>query len=375
MRVHSERVITTTTIRTSRLLLDRASGWAAGDARARRQLPPRDLVALTFVCMGFVGVGALLSHLTGAPFVVPRGRSPALGVNFSLPLVAAIVGYVALQLGARVRDPRVRRDGWSRRAAADVFLLSLFILVVYVHFHIKMWVPLVNPHLYDTHYFAIDLRLRPVIGALRGARAAIATVLPDPDVWYELAFFAMFSLSFWFHAAGRRRFHYHNMVAISLTEVFGALLYLVAPAVGPFVFEHGDNALATAAQLRMYGEFHALQAGGVGWLTRHGSEYFTAPLAAMPSLHVAATFVLAYYAVRARLLIAPLAVAALGWIGIESVVSRWHYLVDVPAGLAVAFVSIALANRLCAFRLGAGEAAEVAPRQRGAAGVARPEGA
>src|SRR5262249_10265343 len=79
--------------------------------------------------------------------------------------------------------------------------------------------------------------------------------------------------------------------------------------------------------------------------------YFTAPLAAMPSLHFAAAFVMAYYAWRAQLAIAPLAVAIVGWISIESVVSRWHYLVDLPAGLVVAAVAIAVANRLCRRRL------------------------
>ena len=312
------------------------------------------MLVLTIVCAGFAGFAAFLSRVTGARFVVPRGRSPALGTNFSLPLVAALAGYAALQILSRLRAGGRGRREWVRRVMVDCYFLTLFVVVLYLHFHVKMWVPLLNPRSYDALYFGVDDRLHLLVEALRCVRGAIARVLPAADIWYELAFFSMFSLSFWFHAAGTRRWHYHNMVAITLTELMGPLLYLVAPAVGPFLFEHGDNAMATAAQLRMYGEFQAFQDGGVAWLARYGGEYFTAPLAAMPSLHFAATFVLAYYAVRARLVIAPIVVAAVGWIGIESVVSRWHYLVDLPVGLMVALVAIALANRLCRFRLHAG---------------------
>jgi len=224
-------------------------------------------------------------------------------------------------------------------------------VIVYVHFHIKMWVPLLNPRSYDALYFGVDRRFHLLIEGLHGLRHAIAVVLPRADVWYQLGFFSMFSLSFWFHAAGNRRWHYHNVVALSLTELVGGLSYLVAPAVGPFIFERGDNPMATAAQLRMYEQFQAFRAHGAAWLQVHGSEYFSAPLAAMPSLHLAAAFVIAYYAVRAQLAIAPIAVAVVGWISIESVVSRWHYLVDLPAGLVVAGVAIAVANRLCRGRL------------------------
>jgi hypothetical protein len=307
---------------------------------------------LSVVCFAFVSVAALLSRATGAPFVMPRGESPALGTNFSLPLVAALVGYAGFQILARATAAGPSEgDRWTGRVLIDFYLLALFTLVIYVHFHIKMWIPLINGRSFDGTFFAIDNHFRFLIEDLRGLRSAIAAALPLPDIWYEAGFFSMFSLSFWFHAAGRRRWHYHNMVAITLTELIGPLLYLVAPAVGPFVFEHGDNARATAVQQRMYEQFQAMQDGGVSWLGRHGGEYFTAPLAAMPSLHFAVTFVLAYYAVRARLVVAPIIVAAVCWIAIESVVARWHYLVDLPAGLLVAGAVIALTNRLCQFRL------------------------
>jgi hypothetical protein len=341
------------------LPLSRVSRRSDPNARAAR-LPalrvarsiPRDLLTMTLICVAFAALADVLRRAIGASFVWPRGRSPALGVNFSIPVFAALAGYALLQVGHRLaRRGRERRSAWIARIGVDLYMLALFVVVLYVHFHIKMWVPLLNPKLYDAAYFAIDERLGFLIQDMRSIRASIATVLPAADIWYELAFFSMFSLSFWFHAASRRRWHHHNMVAITLTELLGPLFYLLAPAVGPFLYQQGDNARATATQLRMYGEYQSVQAMGVGWLADHGAGYFTAPVAAMPSLHFAATFVLAYYAVRARLVIAPVIIAALCWIAIESVVSRWHYLVDLPAGLLVALAAIGLANRICRHRL------------------------
>lgn len=313
---------------------------------------PRDVRALTLACVAFVLFGAALSRAIGAPFVLPAGESPALGTNFALPLVAAVLGYVGLLVGANVvRGAAADEAPWRRRVADDLYLLLLFVIVVYVHFHVKMWVPLVNPRHFDADYYAVDTTLRPVIDVLGWARAGLADLLPHADVWYVLGFFSMFSLSFWFHAASRRHWHYHNMVALALTEIVGAIAYLAAPAVGPFVFEHGPNALATAGQVRMYAQYQELQRDGAAWLAAHGGSYFTAPLAAMPSLHLAAAFVMAYYAVRARLVIAPYAVAVVVWITVESVVSRWHYLVDLPAGLVLAAFVIAVTNRLCRHRV------------------------
>jgi len=36
------------------------------------------------------------------------------------------------------------------------------------------------------------------------------------------------------------------------------------------------------------------------------------------------------------------------WVTIESVASRWHYLIDLPAGLGVALLVIWLTNRITA---------------------------
>ena len=94
--------------------------------------------------------------------------------------------------------------------------------------------------------------------------------------------------------------------------------------------------------------FSQVQREGADWVSRFGSVYFTASLAAMPSLHVAHATVITWSIFQARLwVVLPLFGFLWFWILIESVASRWHYLVDAPAGLAVAAISIWLAHRLC----------------------------
>jgi mitochondrial fission protein ELM1 len=340
------------------------SSWSEGGSGSRHQggiapeyaaaataerLFPTGLAFVPLILALFLAAAGAISLIGGTHFTVPHsGNIPGLHTNYWVPPIAAALGYLVLQCLVKLVGPAKR--SWRQIAAfavTDYLLLAVFILVIYVHFNIKMWVPLINPSLHDSAYYAVDEALRPLLNAMVSVRQAIATVLPAPDIWYQAAFFAVFVLSFLTHALGRRRFHYHNMVGLLLIEMAGPLTYLIAPAVGPFIFEHGPNTLATVAEGRMFEVYQHVRAGGADWIAANGGSFFAEPLAAMPSLHVGATLIIAYYAVRARLWMAPLAVAALFWITIESVVSRWHYLVDVPAGVLLAIAVIAITNRLC----------------------------
>jgi mitochondrial fission protein ELM1 len=317
--------------------------------------PSGSIATVVWTTAIFAAVVLCISMVIGARLTLPgSGKIPGLETNYWIPPVAAIVGYLFLQSATRYVG--AHRRSWreiSRHALDDYLLLFLFLLVVCIHFNLKMWIPLINPGLYDQDYFAIDQAARPVLGFLGELRSAIAQVLPAVDIWYQAAFFSVFVLSFLSHALGDRRFHYHNMMALLLIETVGPLTYLIAPALGPFIFEHGPSAAATSAQLHMRDEYMKALQGGASWINAHGSEYFAQPLAAMPSLHVGAAFIILYYSARARSWMMPLAMLAFGWIFIESVVARWHYLIDLPAGLLLAAAVIAVTNRLCERSIGA----------------------
>ncbi|MBX6320653.1 MAG: phosphatase PAP2 family protein [Rhodospirillaceae bacterium] len=279
--------------------------------------------------------------------------SYALGVHYLVPFTVGIAGY-ALAQGVRLllRTGRPSAATLGREVACDLYLLVLFLVVIYVHFHIKMWMPLINPADYDADLFAIDRALRPAVDLAFRLRAALAPAIPAVDHWYQVGFLMMFALTLWSHAVERRRFHLHALVAILLLEMTGALAYLAAPAVGPFVFEAGINPLASAAQHLMHASFLTVRAQGAAWLAVNGGRYFTAPPAAMPSLHVAGAFIMSWYALRARSVVAPLMIVLTLWIVIESVAARWHYLADLPAGLALAAAVMAVAGRICRPRSG-----------------------
>jgi hypothetical protein len=279
--------------------------------------------------------------------------SPALGIPAIVPVAAAAGFYLLAQL-ARFRwrpRPGERRADLLRAIGADFGFLGLFLAVTYLHFHIKTWMPLVNPHLYDAAYLAVDERLRPLIDAMARVRAAVATVLPAPDLWYQGAQAALVMLAFWLHALGDRRWHHHSMTALLLLLMLGPLTYLIAPAVGPFLYEAGPNAVATSSQHAMHAVFLDVQQGGPAWLAAHGGEHLTAAVAAMPSLHVALATLVTYYAWKMRSALLPLILFLSGWIFVESVVSRWHYLVDLPPGVALAALVILAANRVCRWRV------------------------
>ncbi len=316
---------------------------------ARIGLLRPNLVVLGAAAIGFGVITVLLALASGAPFVIPGERvSPALGLSPALPPAIALAGWllgqlISWQAGAGGRDG----DRLAQRLATDLAYIMLFVVVIYLHFHIKMWMPLLNARLYDGPYFEIDQYLRPLIVQLGRLRTALASVLPAADFWYQGAQLGLFIGSFWIHGLGDRRWHHHNMTALLLNLMIGPLAYLLAPAVGPFVFETGPNRAATAAQEVMYRHFTDLVAQGPSWLAEHGAQYFTAPLAAMPSLHVSAACIVSYYVIRARSRFAPLMVAFAVWIFIDAIVSRWHYLIDLPPGILLAAVAVALANRIC----------------------------
>lgn len=318
---------------------------------------PGDIAFLLGAFLLFALMTLLLSWLTGAPFTLPTERvSPALGIPAIVPVLAAGGGYLLAQIVRHLWRPRPG-ERWAdvaRLAAVDLGFVGLFLAVTYLHFHLKTWMPLVNPHLFDRAYFAVDERLRFVIAALAEVRAVVAAVLPAPDLWYQGAQATLVILAFWLHALGDRRWHHHSMIALLLLLMLGPLTYLIAPAVGPFLFEDGPNAVATASQHAMHEVFLNVQASGPAWLAAHGGEHLTAALAAMPSLHVALATLVTYYAFKMRSALLPLILFLSGWIFVESVVSRWHYLVDLPPGVALAVLVILLTNRICRWRV-AGE--------------------
>ena len=320
----------------------------ARGARLLASLPLPVRFAL-LVTASFAAVVIAISAVIGVPFTPPTERvGMATGINSGLPLALGILGYLLAEGVRRLFGRGAVDRNLGRTLATDFTLLALFMAAFYFHFNLKMWIPLINGTLFDPVYFATDNAVRWLIDGIIAVRLGLARDNVMVDHWYQLLFFASFAISFIYHGVVNRRFFYPYVLAIIVMLCVGGLSYLVAPAVGPFIYEPGVNLIATQAQANMWAAFQQVQLNGAAWIGEHGPSYFTGPLAAMPSLHIGNGLISTYYMVRGRTPLAWVFGALFGWVFIESIAARWHYLIDAPFGLLLAIAVIYLANRVCA---------------------------
>lgn len=162
---------------------------------------------------------------------------------------------------------------------------------------------------------------------------------------YMTGFMILFYVSFCYHALRTPHVFRRLFPAMLFIQGLGAITYLIMPAVGPFLFEQGLNPHIAEAQHYMNGVRQQVASGGGQWLSLHESEYLMTGVGAMPSLHVGCSFVFLWFAIKHGRALLPAYVPLFAFIVINSIASRWHYLIDLPVGLALACFSIWLAHR------------------------------
>jgi len=182
---------------------------------AREDRPPVWGPFLGFRIMVGIGLLMILMALWGT-WLWWRGRLEGARVYLRLASFTWPGGFIAVLAGWTVaeqgRQPWLAAgilrtiDAVSPVPAIQVLItLILFVVVMYFHFHIKMWMSVLSPVLYDATYMAIDHRLGWLLGPMESLRAAVAQLVPGIDALYQLGFLIMFAMSFWFHAVGERR--------------------------------------------------------------------------------------------------------------------------------------------------------------------------
>lgn len=280
----------------------------------------------------------LLSVTLDLPVIYPSGdRAAFVGVHYIYPLIGvAMLGVITFFVG--------------RRDIALHFLAALpcYAIVLFVHFNIKLWVPYVNPTGFDELYWQIDTLFRPAIDFCIMARKSLVGLIPYQINFYMTSYIMLFYCSFCYHALKTPEQFHKLIVAVLLLQALGSLAYLVAPAIGPFIYEAGANPLASEGQRGMLAFYHQAVAAGPAWLAGHGGANFTAGLAAMPSLHAAGAFLFVLFAWHHGRKLLPLYIPILCFIVVTAIANRWHYLIDIPFGMALAWASYRLAARLTA---------------------------
>ncbi len=284
----------------------------------------------TLLMVAFVAVGIAISMVFKLPISLPSSASLAFtGMGYTIPAIVVVAGLLVTLA--------------TQKAARTLYFLTVLLAygaILVVHFNIKLWVTEINPASWDQAYLGIDQALSPLVSATFGIRSAFGWLGSALDLLYLFAFLAMFGCSIIVHSS--RSFIVFRKVVLTamLVHVLGGLSYLIAPALGPFLYEAGANALETKRQVYMLAAHKEALAGGTLWLSANGAQYLATGLAAMPSLHVASSAVFVYYAWRYERRLCWLYVPLFLFIMNEAVATRWHYLIDIVAGIGLTALAV-----------------------------------
>jgi hypothetical protein len=306
---------------------------------------------------------ALAAFLAVVVVLRARGlRMDARALRFTLPpmlwslpriLLAGVALHVIVALVRRRSVLEFLRGfvrplsllGWARICAA-------FMLVTFAYTWLKVCVPLLNQRLWDLELWRLDRALHLgfapnvfVVELLAGT-----PVLGALDLWYSFWIVSVFAAWAWAAAhpdpASRRNFAF----ACAFLSIAGSWLYLSLPALGPcyaypelFAGVGAEIRHAAGTQAALAANYQRMLAGRDGSLTQF-NPYLG--VAAFPSLHVGAHWLFALWARRhARPMFAPLVVAtALTFVA--SVATGWHYAVDGYVGMLLAWLVLAVADRI-----------------------------
>lgn len=164
-----------------------------------------------------------------------------------------------------------------------------------------------------------------------------------------IGFVALFYLSFGYHAFKSQSDFRELVLAAMALQIIGSYAYFVAPALGPFVYQQGVEPPATQAQQFMLQLWQENRAGGTAWLQANAGPQLTGGLAAMPSLHAGGSLLFLILAWRFAKELLWVMIPLFVFISITAIANRWHYLIDLPVGWALALLSAYLAYRIMSF--------------------------
>ncbi len=295
----------------------------------------------------------LFSAAFDLPIIYPTsGRAAQVGIHYIFPLIG--IGALGVVIAIA-----------GDREVAMKFLLATpcYLVVLFAHFNIKLWIPHINPVNYDAFYWQTDVWAAPLVSWSVAMRQSLQWLIPFEANFYMISFVALFYCSFLYHAIKTPGQFGKLLIAVLLLQSLGTFAYLVTPAVGPFIYEAGINPMVTAGQQEMLGFYRGSLDHGADWIAEHGGAHFTAGLAAMPSLHSAGAFLFFLFAWQHGKILVPFYSFILLFILVTAVASRWHYVVDVPVGIALAWVAYRLANYLTVPKDALAEGAEVTDAQ------------
>jgi membrane-associated phospholipid phosphatase len=152
----------------------------------------------------------------------------------------------------------------------------------------------------------------------------------------------------------RREAFFHYVSVLSFVFYVCYLIYIFLPVIGPRVFSRslGGYSLPAAVQALAPAELYPFPAQVTrGLFFRIMAliyDVFEAPGAALPSSHVAASICTVWFSFRYRLRIRFVHLVTVVLLCLSTIYCRYHYVIDVLAGLLTIAVLLPLGNRLFA---------------------------
>jgi len=298
------------------------------------------------VVVVFVGVGIARSIQVGVPF-----RDPA-GEFFTRRLVYSVVGFVVfvvLDAVVRSRSLRVRelstriRARWTGRRLAAATIALLAYDVTYLTYHnLKSWDVFNSPRdgmldrwdrwLFGGHSPAV--LLHDLLGTGFAAHFLLA--------WYStFGMMAIVAYPAVVALARRTRDAYAGIASLIWVWILGTATYYLIPSLGPFHVAPQDFASLPAMSVQKTQATYLVERAQ---LLAHPSAHDSfAQVSAFASLHVGVTATLLGLAWWNRLRRTTIVLGVfLAGTTVATVYLGWHFVVDLPAGLAIAALACVL---------------------------------
>lgn len=302
--------------------------------RLRRNLAAQDILIATYLTLL---MGAVLT---------------ATGPDRDKSIQTVIVDIAFYTVGIVLTRGGILRNGSF--ASSLVYRLTTFFPVFLSYFQLRWILPAVSPHSLDADLLAFDLRTF-------GFEPSIAWdrwVNPQTTEWFAFFYFGYFFLlvahviPIMLNAKDPFRIA-HFSIGIVTVFCVGQLLYMLVPGWGPY--------------RHLAGQFvHPLE-GGLFWrLVKATVDAGGSQKDIFPSLHTAAPTYFAIYSFIHRRVFPyrftwPFMAFAATQIIIATMFLRWHYLIDIFAGITLATTAALGSHRLVTWETARRERAGLEP--------------
>jgi hypothetical protein len=276
----------------------------------------------------------------------------ATGPDRQLSIETVLVDIAFLAVGVLLTRGGILRHGSF--ASSLVYRFTVFLPVFLSYFQLRWILPAVSPHSLDADILAFDLRTFGYEPSVAWDRF----VTPRTTEWFAFFYFGYFFLlcahvlPIMFAAKNRVRIA-HFALGICTVFCTGHILYMIVPGWGPYHHLAGQFA-------------HPLE-GGLFWrLVKATVDAGGAQKDIFPSLHTAApTYFAVYSYIHRRAfpfrLTWPIMAFSATQIIVATMFLRWHYLVDIFAGITLATTSAVVSHRIVTWETARREAAGVRP--------------